>query len=115
MDLVERWEDVVGELHLSDWPHSLCCCAYGEAYQALLAQWCVEDTVCAEVCSEVHGASEHASELDVFAKHKDAFVGLQCMAEGFVDGCVEVDALCLAFPDMLWKLWICECRFGCVM
>jgi hypothetical protein len=115
VDLVESWEHVVCELHLGDRSHALCCGAYGEADQALLTQWGVEDALGAKVCGEVHSAPEYAAKLDVFTEYEDAFVGLQGMAKGFVHGGVEVDAFCLPFADVLWKLGIRECGLGCVV
>lgn len=115
VDLVKRREHVVCELHLGYGPHALCSGANGEADQALLAQRRVEDALRAKVRGQVHGAPEHAAELDVFAEDEHAFVGLQGMAEGFVDGGVEVDALGLSFADVLRQFWVCECGLGCVM
>ena len=104
MDLVECGKDVVGKLDFGYGSHSLSGCSYGEAYQSLLAQWCIEDALCTEVCCEVHSASKHSSKLNVLTKHKDPLICLQGMAKRFIYRGVEVDALRLPFSDMLWKL-----------
>lgn len=115
MYLVKGREDVVGELNLGNGFHAFCCCTDCEADEALLTEWCVEDTFGTKVGREVHGASKDSAKLYVLAKDHDALVFLEGMTEGFVDGCVEVDALGLAFLYLLGELWICEGRFCSVM
>lgn len=107
-DLVEGGEHVVCELDLGHGLHALCGGADGEAYEPLLAEGRVEDALCAKVGGEVHGAAEDAAELDVLAEHEDALVGLQSMAECFVDGSVEVYAFGLALADVLWEFGVGE-------
>lgn len=101
VDLVECWEDVVGELNFGDRPHTLSGCSNGESNKALLAEWCVEYSLSAKVGCEVHGAAEDSSKLDVLPKHEHSFICLQRMAECFIHGGVEVDTLCLAFTYVL--------------
>jgi hypothetical protein len=98
--LVKRWEDVVGKLNLYDRSHALSGGSYREAYQALFAKWRVENALGAEVCRQIHGTSEHAAKLYVFAKHQHSLVCLQCMSQRFVHSGVQIDALCLPVADL---------------
>lgn len=102
VDLIKGWEDVVGKLNLSNWPHPLSCCTYGEPYESLLAEWCVENALGAKICGKIHCAAKHTSKLDVFTKDQHPLVGLQRMAKCFVYSGVKIDTFCLPFAYVLW-------------
>jgi hypothetical protein len=74
--LIECRENIVGKLNFCNRSHALSSSSDSEAYQALLAEWCVEDALRAKVCCEVHGASEDAAKLYVFSEHQHSFIRL---------------------------------------
>jgi len=53
--------------------------------------------------------------LDILPKDKHPLVGLQGMAEGFVDSGVEVYAFRLSFAYVFWEFWVREGSTGGVV
>jgi len=115
VNLVKRGEHIIRKLDLSHRLHALRRRAHGKAHKPLLTQRRIEHALRAKVRGEVHGASEHAAELYVLAEDEHALVGLQGMAQGFVDGGVEVYALCLAFLDRGGEFGVGEGGLGGVV
>lgn len=107
-DLIKCREDVICELDLGHRPHALTCSANGETYQPLLTQGSVEDALGAKIGGQVHGATKDAAELDILAKDQRPLVGLEDMAQGLVDGGVQVYALCLPSAHIFWQLGVLE-------
>ena len=103
-DLIEGRVHIVCELDLCHGLHALARGTDGEADQALLAQRRVEDAFGPEISSEVHGRPEDTAKLHILAEDNHSLVGLQGMAEGLVDGLVQVDALGLASAHVLGQL-----------
>jgi hypothetical protein len=67
-DLVESWEDVIGELNLRDRLHALQRGTHREANNALFAERRVEDAIITKFSRQVHGTSEDATEGDILAE-----------------------------------------------
>ena len=107
-NLIESRKDVVGKLHLGHRAHALARRTNRKAHQSLLTQRRVEDSLSAKVCGEIHGTPKDTTKLDIFAEDKDALVGLEGMAQGFVHGSVQIYALCLALADVFWEFGVLE-------
>jgi hypothetical protein len=110
--LIKCWKDIIGELDFGDRLHAFCSSTYSKTYQPLLAERCVEDTFCAKVCCQVHGASEDASKLYVLSEYQHPLVCLEGMAQCFVHGGVEVDTLCLPFAYLGGEFGVCKGGLG---
>ena len=69
MYLVKSWEDVVSELDLCDGGGPGLRQADPEPGDALLAKWCVENSVFSVFVLKTHGATEHTSEGHVLPEY----------------------------------------------
>mmetsp|Transcript_27928 Transcript_27928/g.59489 ORF Transcript_27928/g.59489 Transcript_27928/m.59489 type:complete len:236 (-) Transcript_27928:25-732(-) len=69
-DLVKGREDVISKLHLSDCRIACSGEAHSHAGNGLLAEWCVQHTVLAELVTQAHRASEDEM-LEIIAQTKD--------------------------------------------
>jgi hypothetical protein len=71
-DLVKGREDIISKLNLCNRTHALQCSAYGEADNALLAEWRIEHPLRSKFSRQIHGAAEYTAESDIFAKEQCA-------------------------------------------
>jgi hypothetical protein len=94
-DLIEGWEDVISELHLSNGGRTCSRHANSEASDTLLGEGRVEDAISAVFLIEVHSAAEHASKLDILAENDGRVVCLERQVERVPNRGVQihVDAL----------------------
>ena len=91
--LVESWIYVVCKLNLCNRLHPLRSASNCEAHNPLFAQRRVEYSFWTKLGSEIHTATEHPPEGDVFTKNQRAFIGAERMLEGGID-CLEEILTC---------------------
>lgn len=89
-ELIKCWVHIIRELYFRNGLHSLRSSPDGEANDALLSEWSIEDSFGAKVSRKAHSAAEDTPEVNIFAKDKGSLIELQSMSQRIVDGLVKV-------------------------